>query len=149
MNNKFKNNEERLAYLNSKQDEIAVRQEGELLIDFDKALEESKEEQIKVKFLNKHYQVPASMPFNFSIFFLRNCYKKVNGKMTVVVPDEYLVKFITMMFGNDFMTALENTKDVRITMGIVFSKIVPVILDKWGYNVDTTKQKKIQTLIQG
>jgi len=149
MNDKFKNNEERLAYLNTKQDEIAVRQEGELLIDFDKALEESKEEQIKVKFLNKYYQVPTSMPFNFSIFFLRNCYKKVNGKMTVVVPDEYLVKFITMMFGNDFMTALENTKDVRITMGIVFSKIVPAILDKWGYNVDTTKQKKIQTLTQG
>jgi hypothetical protein len=147
---KFKSNEERMEYLNNKQNEIALRQEGSLVIDFDKALEEAQEDSISVKFMGKHYLVPSSMPFNFSIFFLRNCYKKVNGKMVVAVPDEHLVKFITMMFGNEFMVALENAKDVRVTMSKVFSSIVPDILGAWGYDIDTGKkdQKKIQTLTQ-
>jgi len=138
----FQNNEERLKFLNEKCDEIKERQLEELEFDFDEALNEySKEKSFKVKFANKIFTLPMSMPFNFSTFFLRYCYKKIDGKMIFTVPDEHFYKFLELMFGREFLTSLERS---RASINFVFETIVPKVMSKWGYDIDSSKNKDIQ-----
>jgi predicted Ser/Thr protein kinase len=146
----LRNNNDRIKYLNEKHKEIIQNQENTLVIDFDKAIQENKEEKIVVKFLNKNYYLPATMPFKFSTFFLRYCLKKENGKMNVIIPDDKILTFIEYMFGNSFMEALDNSQDDKITINIVLETLVPPIMKKWGYSINAShNQKKRQMMIPG
>lgn len=137
------NNEERLNFLNEKESEIEKREEKELTFDFDKALEESKkkEEYMTLKLGGRIFKIPVKMPYNFGIFFLRYGFKKVNGKMTVDLPDDKVNEFILLMFGQEFSNFLIHQKDQSISIEFVFSNIVPPILDKWGYAVKKMKEE--------
>lgn len=139
-NKKFQSNKDREKFLDEKFEEIQEAQEADLLLDFDKAVEEAKEKPYKIKFLGNYYDIPRQMPFNFATFFFRNCYKKVKGNITVEVPDEKLYLFIQLMFGNEFLRALENNRK-RISIDVVFEKLAVTILNKWGYGVNSTKNK--------
>lgn len=150
-NKKFANNQERLEYLNNKQNEIAQKQEDGLVIDFDRAIMENKKT-IKVKFLNKIYHLPAEMPFNFSTFFLRNCVTKgKNGQMLINIPDDKVIEFIELMFGVDFVNAVENCKDNKISINLIMQIIAPPVLKEWGYDTKATPemQKKTQAMMRG
>lgn len=140
--NRFKNNEDRIKYLNEKEQEMIKDQEAELFIDFDKAIQENKKKSIIVNFLNKNYYLPIKMPFNFSTFFLRNCLTKEKGVTLVDIPDDKVLEFIKLMFGEVFFKSLEDSKDSGISLSLVFDKLVPPILKQWGY--DTTKDKNIE-----
>jgi hypothetical protein len=149
-NKRFKNNAERMAYLNQKESEIAERQEKNLVLDFDKALEEETKSQIEIKLLGRSYFLPTEMPFNFSTFFLRNCYKKIKGQWTVLMPEDKVLPFIELMFGKKFINQIENSKDNRISLEFVMRNIVPKVMEQWGYKMNNSKenaQKKMQ--IQG
>jgi hypothetical protein len=137
-NKKFTNNEERENYLEEKFHEERQKQEENLLVDFDKAIEEeqNKNKPYKIKFLGKIYYVPYQMPFDFSLFFFRYCYKKINGKIVVSVPDDKLDKFIILMIGHEVVRALENTK-YRPSLDFVFKELAAPILSKWGYDVNS------------
>lgn len=137
-NKKFQNNEERGKYLDEKFEEIQEAQEADLLLDFDKAIEEKKENPYKIKFIGKYYDVPRQMPFNFATFFFRYCYKKINGKITIDVPEDKIFMFIQLMFGNEMIKALENNKQ-RVGIDMVFDKLALVILEKWGYGIKSKK----------
>lgn len=138
-NSKFKNNAERIAYLNQKHEEIITKQENTLLIDFDEALKEEEKKQLEMKLLGKIFKLPPAMPFNFSTFFLRYCYKKVKGKMVIVLPEDKIIDFLRLMFGNDFLVLLENTTNRNVTTDFVYKTIVPRIMKEWGQEVDTEK----------
>ena len=127
---KVVSNEERVAFLNAKAEEICKREEDELVLDFDQALAEKAQKPIKVRFQGKVYNVPAQMPFNFAMFFFRNCYKKVGGNMQVQVPEEKLPQFVELMFGKEFLNTVENTD---VPMNFVFETIAQSIMAKWGY----------------
>ena len=147
--NNLNNNADRIKFLNEKQEEITERQSNNLVLDFDQALKEENKQKIEIKLLGRTYFLPKKMPFNFSTFFLRNCYKKIKGQWTVVMDDDKIMPFIELMFGKKFIENLENSRDNRISMMFVYEKIVPKILDQWGYNMDTSKsghisEKKIQ-----
>jgi hypothetical protein len=146
-NKNFKNNAERIAYLEDKQKEITDRQENNLVFDFDDALKEDNKRKIEIKLLNKTYFLPIKMPFSFSTFFLRHCYRKINGKWTVAFEDKYLMPFLELMFGKKFLDDLERARDNRISMMFVYEKIVPKIMKEWGYDVNPDDQKKMS--IQG
>lgn len=138
----FKNNDERTKYLDEQLEEIQETQEEELLIDFDKAIEELEEKPYHIKFINKIYEVPRKMPFEFATFFFRYCYKKVKGKVMIDVPDDKLYQFIQLMFGNEMITALETNSKRCINVDMVFDKLALKILDKWGYGVQKRQNKQ-------
>lgn len=133
--NNLKNNEARLQYLNEKHEEIKQDQEAKLVIDFDKAIQESRE-YISINFLNREYRLPTDIPFNFSTFFMRHCMKKVKGKVIVEIPDDRALEFIERMFGDEFMRALNACKNSKVTTKLVFETLVPPILEQWGYDTN-------------
>ncbi len=142
-------NEKRLELLENKFEEIKERQESELTCDFDKALEEyvKKKERLTVRFLGKIYELPQSVPFNFSTFFLRYCIKKVNGKQVVSIPDDKILQFIKLMFGQKFLIALETSNNVNVSIEFVNETIVPFVMKQWGYDIDNENVKDLQKKI--
>jgi hypothetical protein len=76
------------------------------------------------------------MPFDFSIFFFRHCYKKINGKIVMSVPEDKMDRFITLMFGNEIVRSLENSKE-RPSLNFVFETLATQIMSKWGYDVNS------------
>jgi hypothetical protein len=139
-------NDKRESYLNDQLRILADNQEAELLLDFDAAVEEVKEKPYKVKFNGKIYDVPREMPLGFATFFFRYCYKKINNKVTLEVPEDRMMQFIELMFGKEMLRALETSRKA-VSIDLVFNKLAGTILAKWGYNVQSnnseTSQKKI------
>ncbi len=137
-----KSNEDRIAHLNSKVEEISVHQEEELVADYDAALEEWQHEHkpYKVKFKGHTFEIPRSIPFNFSLFYMKNCVKKQQGKTIFTIPDDKQVEFIEKMFGKKFLELLEKADDVELDF--VFSKLVPDIMHKWGYTIQGSQETK-------
>ena len=132
-------NEERLAFLNEKAEELSAQQEEELVTDYDEVLKEyqTQNKPHKVKFKGRVFDVPRSIPFSFSLFYMRHCIKKQGGATVFVIPDDKQSEFIERMFGKKFLEILEQSDDVE--MDFVFSKLVPDIMDKWGYNIKKSK----------
>jgi hypothetical protein len=145
-NNKFKNNAERIEYLDKKHEEIKENQENNLVLDFDEAIEEEKNKagKIVIKMLGKVFELPKKMPFNFSTFFLRNCYKKIDGEFVVVFPENKILEYLELMFGSEFINTLNNEKYSDISIDFIFKNIVPDVMKVWGYKVDTKRNKEIQ-----
>lgn len=132
MNKNAKNNKDREEYLENKFNVLQQNQEEELLLDFDKCIDENKNP-FQIKFLNKKFELPRQMPFSFATFFFRHCYKKNNGKITVDVPEDKILRFIELMFGQEMLKALESNPKVGIND--VFDKLAVKVLDEWGYGV--------------
>jgi hypothetical protein len=126
-------NDEKLALLDEKLEELKADQEKDLLLDFDNAIKEKQAKPLTIKFQDEIFEIPASMPFNFSTFFFRYCYKKLNGKIKIEVPEDRMIQFIELMFGKKFVTALERS---TITVDMVFDTLASTILDKWGYSIN-------------
>ena len=141
--NKDLKNAEKEKILDEKFNELQEIQEENLLIDFDKAIEEYKSKPYYVKFNNKYFDVPRNMPLDFSMFFFRHCFKKVNGKTLIDVPEDKMFQFIKLMFGNDMLISLENSKK-RIGIDQVFETLAMPILNKWGYGTVKNKNNNIQ-----
>lgn len=119
----------------------AEMQEADLLVDFDKIIDEKSKKPLVIKFQEKLYQVPADMPFSFAMFFFRHCFKKKNGVQTISCPEDKLGTFIELMFGQSFLNALENAKNIKVGLNFVMEELSPKILREWGY--DTTKSSHI------
>jgi hypothetical protein len=148
-NGRFKSNTERIEYLDKKHNEIKENQENNLVLDFDEAIEEEKNKagKIVIKMLGKVFELPKKMPFNFSTFFLRNCYKKINGEFVVVFPEDKILEYLELMFGTELINTLNNEKYRDVSIDFIFKNIVPGVMKAWGYNVDTSKNKEIQKKI--
>ncbi len=136
-----KENNERIAFLNEQAEELSIQQEEELVTDYDAALKEyqTKNKPYKVKFKGQIFEVPHSIPFSFSLFYMRHCIKKQGGTTVFVIPDDKQSEFIERMFGKRFLKVLEQSDDVELNF--VFSKLVPDIMDKWGYSVKNPKNE--------
>jgi len=126
-------NDQRMALLDEKLDELRVDQEKDLLLDFDQAIKEKQGKPYTIKFQSEIYEIPNQMPFNFSTFFFRYCYKKQSGKVMVEVPEDRMIQFIELMFGKKFVNALEKS---TVTVDMVFDTLASTILGKWGYGID-------------
>ena len=131
-------NDERIAYLNSKVEELSELQEQELVTDYDAALKEYKTKNVpyKVRFKGKIYEVPMTMPFSFSMFYMRYCIVKENGKTIFKIPDNLIGAFIEKMFGTSFLQALHENDDIELNF--ILGTIVPDVFEKWGYGIKTS-----------
>ena len=148
-NNKFKDNAERMQYLNDKQDEIAKMQEDELVLDYDEALKEEASKTLKIKMNGKVYEAPGKMPFSFSTLLIRKCFKKVNGKQLFSFDDySTMTEIIEKIFGKKFMHEVDKSVNKNISLEWLFRTVIPDIMGKWGMPIDTKDsniQKKIMT----
>lgn len=134
-------NEERLKYLEEQHEKISTNQENKLLIDFDEAYKEELDDSyFEIKINNKIFQIPSEMPFNFNTFFLRHCLKKVKGKNIVIIPDDKIMTFYELMFGNELVEDLEANNN-KYSSNFIMTKIVPVILKQWGLDTDASQEK--------
>lgn len=137
--NKPMTNDERIAFLNKKTEEVARNQEQELVTDYDEALKEYQEQNKphRIKFKGRLFNIPRSMPFSFGLFYMRHCIKKRNGKTVFELPDDRLSEFIEKMFGKEFLNMLDQSTDVDIDF--VVGRLIPDIMDRWGYAVTEPK----------
>ena len=131
----FKNNEERIKYLDNQCEELAKTQESNLVFDFDKAMEEATEDFFNVKLNNKIFKVASSMPIGFATFFFRHCLK--NNKFDI--PDEKFEDFLILMFGKDFVKEAEL---LNVPTSFLFEKMAMPILNKWGYKANPDEFEK-------
>ena len=129
------NNEDRVKYLNSKAQELSDKEAEDLVADYDAALVEFKSKHkvntFKIKFKGKVFEMPNTMPFSFSMFYLRNCVIKKDGKTIFDIPDHLIAEFIERMFGKDFIELMSMSDDVDIKF--VVEKIIPDVFTRWGY----------------
>ncbi|MFA7215376.1 MAG: hypothetical protein WC187_04955 [Bacillota bacterium] len=141
MGDKLLTNEQKIAFLNNKTEELSNMQEQELVMDYDEALREYQEENkpYKIKFKGRVFDVPRSMPFSFGLFYMRHCIKKVKGKTVFEIPDDRMSEFIEKMFGAEFLEMLDQSADIE--MHFVISKLIPDIMNNWGYTVSQSKNK--------
>lgn len=129
-------NEERVALLNSKTEELVAEQEAELVTDYDQALREYRLENTpyKIKFKGRVFEVPRSVPFAFSMFAARHCMVSRGGKVIFEIPDDKMAEFIQLMFGKAFLELLEESEDVD--MNFIGTRLIPDILRKWGMEIN-------------
>lgn len=138
-------NQEKIDKLDIAENNAAIEEEESLFYDFDKAIEEKGEKPLKIKFNKINFLVPSQMPFDFSMFFFRNCMVKVDGKQIFNVNEDDIVQFITLMFGNEFLESLEKS---RISIKMIFEDLALKILNKWGYAIDAkVKSENVQKKI--
>ena len=134
-----KKNMERIAFLEEKTAELVQEQESELVTDYDQALEEYefKNKPHKIKFNGKVFKIPHTMPFSFSMFYMRHCLIKQGGKTMFTIPDDKLATFIEKMFGADFLNEFDQNN--KASLDFLLQIIIPDVMYKWGYNVKSNK----------
>lgn len=136
-------NAERIAALNRAAHAESEAQVQNLVVDFDAALKEwrGKRATHQVKFLGKTFAVPREKPFAYALFVSRHCIKKIDGKKMFVVEDEHVEEFFRLMFGEEFLVALQES---NVGHQFVMEHIVPEVLKLWdtplkkGKNVEGT-----------
>jgi len=132
--------ETRLAYLNDKVEQLAEEQEAELVSDYDEAEAEYRKVKppIHIRFRGHDFVLPATMPFSFSMFFMRNCVKRKGDKLFMEVPDDKVAELIERMFGSAFLKLLEETD---VELGFVVDHMIPDIMGKWGQQVASKAER--------
>lgn len=134
-------NTEKLKKLDNAIENEKALQEQELLIDFDAAIKEKEEKPFNVKFMDSIYKIPSQMPFSFSMFFFRNCYKKYKGKEIIDVPEDKIDEFIELLLGKEFLKKAEKS---NVSLMFIMDTVASKIMNKWGYDIKSnTNQKKI------
>lgn len=117
-------------FLDRKLDEAIKAEVEENSIDFDRAYEEyqNKNKPIKIKFKGRTFSIPASVPTQFYVFYLRNCIRNENGKQIVDIPTDKMPEFIKLMFGEEFYEFIIQNE---IEFEFVIGKMASGILEKW------------------
>jgi hypothetical protein len=117
-------------FLDRKLDEAIKIEVEENSIDFDRAYEEyqNKNKPIKIKFKGRTFNIPASVPTQFYVFYLRNCIRNENGKQIVDIPTDKMPEFIKLMFGEEFYEFIIQNE---IEFEFVIGKMASGILEKW------------------
>lgn len=140
------NNKEREKLLDNKLSELANEQSGNLVIDFDQAIEEEQKKVLEVIFDGITYKLSYKMPFSFAMFFFRNCFKQKDNKTVIEIPEDLTLNFIEKMFGKDFYNALmESNKS--FSFDLIFKNLAFKVLKAWGIDMDSEEtQKKIEEM---
>lgn len=140
MNNSAKTEHERRQELNQALELVKSKQQDDLVIDFDQAVEEyrQKNSPIKIKFGGRYYEAPRDAPADVMMFIIRNT---EGGAMS----DEDLHRFMGMVLGQEFLDALAKS---NVPLKLVGDKVTTRIFEEWniggqkGYVEETEKKPK-------
>lgn len=133
-----------------KQDQIkGLQQETErkarnerkaLIIDFDEAVKEQKEEAIKVKFDGELFELPADPPAWLPLFI--NRHQNDDG----VVEDNANLEIIGRLLGDEFASKILDS-DNHISFNLINDKILSPVFKHWGMEIsDDSGNEKIPSL---
>ena len=138
-------NNERIKYLDEKHKEISKKQEESLYIDFDESIKDKQKEGkcIIIKIMGKEYKIPSEMPFNFSTFYMRYCYKKIGNKYAMVIPDGKLLDMLELMLPNNLFNDLCRNRKFQISQDDINDLIIK-IMKIWGYGINPEKAKELE-----
>lgn len=131
----------KLELLDQRLEDEKREQEERLLIDFDEVVKEHKSKPFTIRFQEKFYEIPASMPFNFSMFFFRYCLKRKNGKQVIDIPEDKVDRFIELMLGRQFLNSLERSEEA-FEFEMIMDRLATPILEKWGYGTSKTSNNQ-------
>lgn len=133
-----------LEQLEEKAQDAAEQQREDLILDFDaaKAEYDRQHQPIQVKVGGETYQLPPEIPFTLFLFYQRHCLSKREGKTVFEVPDDRVLEFLELMFGEGILTQLEQSD---LTFEFVMQKVAPRIMERWGYGAQNG-QKKTPTI---
>ena len=127
------------------------RQETELVIDFDQAVEAQKEKAIKIKYKGKTYTVPGETPQWYMNLILRKVHETRKIDFSSMSEEEIIEKLevsdnehddiFRRLFGNEFVDAY--LSDNMVSKKMLTEKLLNPILEKWGWMPlqDTTEKK--------
>lgn len=128
------------------------RQETELVIDFDQAVEAQKEKAIKIKYKGKTYTVPGETPQWYmnlvnrklhearSLDYMNLTEAEVIDK--IQVSDKQNEEIFRRLFGDEFVESYLNDNFVSYTT--LNSQLLDPILEKWGWMPVVPTEKKSQ-----
>ena len=129
------------------------RQESDLVIDFDQAVEAQKEKAIKIKYKGKTYTVPGETPQWYMNLILRKLHETRNLDFSSMSEEEIIEKLevsdnehddiFRRLFGDEFVDAYLH--DNMVSKKMLTEKLLNPILEKWGWMpVEDTTEKKSQ-----
>lgn len=127
------------------------RQEQELVIDFDQAVEAQKAKAIKIKYNGTTYTVPAETPQWYMNLILRKVHETRKLDFSQLTEEEIIERLevsdnehddiFRRLFGDDFVDAY--LSDNMVSKKMLTDKLLNPILEKWGWKpVEDTTEKK-------
>ena len=128
------------------------RQETELVIDFDQAVDAQKEKAIKIKYKGKTYTVPGETPQWYmnlvnrklhearSLDYMNLTEAEIIDK--IQVSDKQNEEVFRRLFGDEFVESYLNDNFVSYTT--LNSQLLDPILEKWGWMPVVPTEKKSQ-----
>ena len=111
-------NSDTIEGLNQAVEQVAKKQESDLVIDFDAAVKE--EEHFTIRFEGRDYTLPTSPSAKMVLFLTRH---------NNAVPDDKIISMLDLMFGKDFSKALEQSDH---SLASITKLILNPVLTKWG-----------------
>ena len=141
-------NEEKL---NQALDQERKRQESELVIDFDQAVEAQKAKAIKIKYNGKTYTVPGETPQWYMNLILRKVHETRNLDFSSMTEEQIIERLevsdnehddiFRRLFGDEFVEAY--LRDNMVSKKMLTDDLLNPILEKWGWMpvTDTTEKK--------
>lgn len=134
----------KMELLDQKLEDERQDQEDRLLVDFDKVISEVTSKPFTIKFQSEYYEIPNSMPLDFSMFFYRHALKRKGNEQIIDIEESKISKFIELMLGKKFLYVLERSAG-KIGFELVMDQLAAPILEQWGYGTKKTiKQGKSQ-----
>lgn len=129
------------------------RQEEDLVIDFDQAVEAQKEKAIKIKYKGRVYTVPSETPQWYMNLILRKVHETRKLDFSSMSEEEIIEKLevsdnehddiFRRLFGDEFVDMYLN--DNMVSKKMLTDELLNPILKKWGWEpVKDTSQKKSQ-----
>ena len=127
------------------------RQEQELVIDFDQAVEAQKAKAIKIKYKGKTYTVPGETPQWYMNLILRKVDETKNLDFSQMTDEEIIDRLevsdrqhddiFRRLFGDEFVDAY--LSDNMVSKKMLTEELLNPILEKWGWQpvTDTTEKK--------
>ena len=127
------------------------RQERDLVIDFDQAVEAQKDKAIKIKYKGKTYTVPGETPQWYMNLILRKLHESRQIDFSSMTEEQIIERLevsdnehddiFRRLFGDEFVNSYLN--DNMVSKAMLTDKLLNPILEKWGWMpVQDTSEKK-------
>ena len=127
------------------------RQERDLVIDFDQAVEAQKDKAIKIKYKGKTYTVPGETPQWYMNIILRKLHESRRLDFSSMTEEQIIESLevsdnehddvFRRLFGDEFVNSYLN--DNMVSKAMLTDKLLNPILEKWGWMpVQDTSEKK-------
>lgn len=127
------------------------RQEKELVIDFDQAVEAQKAKAIKIKYKGQVYTVPSETPQWYMNLILRKVHETRKLDFSSLTEEQIIERLevsdnehddiFRRLFGDEFVDSY--LRDNMVSKKMLTDELLNPILEKWGWmRVTDTTQKK-------